>query len=115
MSKKDEQKALEKLEREQREMEPLEMYEYHVRNTSVEYALLPKQTLLSWVPKMLIYKDIGFELNERTHIKPPKGCWYTHRAPYPCFMCKDQQLISYLFNLLQLVARKYPKLILIDG
>ncbi len=83
-------------------------YTETIINSDLEYAPSRGQSWHSYCIEAIIYAKTGFKTNERSHIKPPKGAWYTHRMPQGCFMCADQNLISVLIDVIKVMSSKYP-------
>ncbi len=118
----EEQAYLERLERAQKglrdqyntteNVSALAYAEQKLLSCSADYAIHDQETLEQYIYKLKAHITIGFTKNTNCHIKPAKGAWYTHRDPRGCFMCEDQNLIHYMFQIISILAEKHPKLIL---
>ncbi len=95
-------------------LNPLDITQYkrQVQQSTLKYAARDGETLKQFTAKLELYMNLGLEKNERIHIDPPKGAWYQHRNPAGCFCCEDQNMIHYIFNILQILAHQYPKYII---
>jgi len=95
--------------------QPLDVSKYreliHTTN-HLKYSVQDGQKLNQWLAKLELYINLGVEKSERIHISPPKGAWYQHRNPAGCFCCEDQDMISYMYHVLQIIAHKYPNFII---
>ncbi len=83
-------------------------YSEKVINSDLEYSPSHGQTWQSYSIEASIYAKTGLKTSDRCHINTPKGPWYTHRSPSNCFMCSDQNLISVLIDVIQVMSSKYP-------
>ncbi len=88
-------------------------YQNIVKDNTIDYSVRKREKLIDWLQRIEIYVKLGADLNAKSHITPPKGAWYTHRSPMGCFMCKDQDMIHYLLNVIRLLTHNHPDYIAI--
>ncbi len=112
---------MERLEREQKGLrdqynqERLDYneYEYHqlIRGSSIEYAPKEGQTLVSWLPELHLYIKLLEKVSIKSHIKGPKGAWWTHdKNPAGCFMCDDLIMVNTLKTILTKISITNPEI-----
>ncbi len=88
------------------------LYKQQVQTSTLKYAAHDGENLQQFLAKLKLYIDLGHEKNARIHIDPPKGAWYQHRNPAGCFCCEDQNMIWYMYAIMEIIKEKYPKFII---
>ncbi len=80
-----------------------------VLNSNLKYAPQLHQTWQQYVQELETHVKYADEKNTQSHINGTRGAWYTHRSPLGCFMCEDIALRHVMLQVLQLMAKQYPK------
>ncbi len=95
-------------------LKPLDVSQYkqQVQSSTLKYSAHDGENLEQFLARIKLYIDLGHEKSARIHIDPPKGAWYQHRNPAGCFCCEDQNMIWYMYAILQIIKEKYPKFII---
>ncbi len=119
-------KEMEKLEKQQRTLreqqeantrdrintisQPVSSHDYmRIVNADIQIAPSSSETLKHYIEKLKVYRDINYVKNWETHVDNGRKTWYTHKRP-SCFMCEDQQFITTLMSVLQVINHQNPKI-----
>jgi len=74
------------------------------------YSIRKQENLKNYTERLQIHVETLQQINHKTHVEAPKGCWHTHTRP-DCFMCKDREMYTYLLNLFKVIAEQLPNYI----
>ncbi len=81
-----------------------------VLNTSLKFAPQKGDLWAKYVADLCMHVDYADDKNTKVHIENNgRLSWWTHRSPSGCFMCEDVALRHVMLQVLQLMAKKYPK------
>ncbi len=89
---------------------PSNKHDYmRIVNANIQIAPESGQSLKHYIDKIKILRDINYVKNWETHVDNGRKTWYTHKRP-SCFMCEDQQFITTLVSVLQVISKQNPKI-----
>ncbi len=117
---------LEKLELEQKTLRERQDQEWHDRynttdnqtqkhfyrkivNAKIKIAPTSGEKIKDYIQRLKIYQTISHDKNWETHVDNGKRTWHTHQLPLGCFMCEDQQFISVVIQVLEILADADPQ------
>ncbi len=121
-------RALEKLEKEQRQLrvreeadwrdryntetkQESEHYYRKIVNAKIKIAPISGEKIYDYIKRLKIYQTISHDKNWETHVDNGKRTWHTHTLPLGCFMCEDTQFITVTIQVLQILADANPTFI----
>ncbi len=68
------------------------------------------QTFEDYAKELLTHVKYANDKNYQVHIENMgRKSWWTHRSPAGCFMCEDVNLQNVMLNVIQCIAKQYPK------
>ncbi len=68
------------------------------------------QTFEDYAKELLTHVKYANDKNYQVHIENMgRKSWWTHRSPSGCFMCEDVNLQNVMLNVIQSIAKQYPK------
>ncbi len=116
-----EQRRLEVLEKEQKELRERANAEWRDRwstvdgteqkhfykkivNAKIKIAPVSGEKIQDYLKRLKIYQTISHDKNWETHVDNGKRTWHTHSLPLGCFMCEDQQFITVCIQVMEILA-----------
>jgi len=89
---------------------PADKHNYQrIVNAKIKIAPITGEYLKDYIMRLKIYQEIAREKNYNTHVDNPYKIWRTHKIPLGCFMCEDIIFISVCIQVLEILAKEYPK------
>ncbi len=84
-------------------------------DSTLDYAIQAGETLKKYQTKLEMHVKYSIDKNWKIHVAiGSKGRpWYNHKSPLGCFMCQDNDIKSYMLNLIRAITAQYPDLILL--
>ncbi len=79
-----------------------------VLNSNLRYAPQKHHTWETYAMELKTHVHYANEKNRKAHIEG-KRPWYTHRSPLGCFMCEDIAIMNVMLQVIQSMAKQYPK------